>query len=101
MVAAGAPLKVRPSNGELRDLLGLSFTRKVQGRSKEKIVRSAGWPGASVRSLPQNPGGPGVERSTTRIGGGRFVGTRFSGTRARAGLESKEANGCFVEQSSC
>src|SRR5579885_2257856 len=75
MVAAGPPLKVRPSKGELRDLLADSFTLYVQGRFREKMVRSAGSPTASLRSLPRTRAGPVVNSSIMRISGRRFVWT--------------------------
>jgi hypothetical protein len=54
-------LKRRASKGELRDLLEDCFRSKVHSRVVEKMVRSAGWSGASLRSMPRTRAGPVVK----------------------------------------
>src|SRR5579863_6897443 len=66
-VAIAAPWNARPSNGELRDLLGESLTLYFHSCVVEKIVTSAGWPAASFRSIPSTRAGPVVNNSTMRI----------------------------------
>src|SRR2546429_9755114 len=93
MVATGAPLKVRPSNGEFRDLLGDSFTSYVQESSREKIVRLAACPAAILLSMPRIRAGPEVKSSTILISDRRPEGDNCLRARARAGSKPRIPKG--------
>jgi len=94
MVATGPPMKVFPSKGELRLFENDLFTSYVHSRSSEKIVTSAGAPGASVPlGIPNMRAGPVVKSCTKRFRGI----CRCSNERPSAVSRADDAEGAFFE----